>query len=482
MAKRITALLFAVVLVVALVGCGAQKRQPIELTLSTEDAEAILAAAGIMLPTAEEAAASGTRISYFYYYDDFHNYSEDEVVQTGYWTFKQKYNCDVDWIETTWSTLTSDLANLVVGGDPPDFTHAWAETFPMDFINGLYTNVDDYIDYDTPLWEGIKYFSDTFFSIGGKHYMFITDVQNNSMMLYNRRVFDEWGFDDPAELYYNDEWTWDRLMDMAKDFCDPDEGRYAFNGWHTDATFFSSTGTYLVTLDTETGKFVANPDDPRLERAANWLTEINRNDMGFPHWNNGWSLNYGDEGGGMKEGLTMFAMGPAYILDEITSLSEEEERFGDMTNNEVMVVPVPRDPDGDGEYYIDSIPKGYLLVKNAPNPEGVALLAACDRFKTIDPTVIRIDNKQKMEVLKWNQEMMDMWDEMYEISHSHNTIVQYEDLGDASTYINNMIGLNNWDNPSSWAELKESNKDALIYAVDELNNTFEEYDKNGGLN
>lgn len=476
MSKRIIALLLAAILIIALVGCGNKKRQPIQLTLSTEDAEAILAAAGIVLPDADTAAGAGVSIKYHYYYDDFHNYSEDEIIQTGYWTFQQKYGGNVEWLETTWSDINTDLANLVLSGNPPDFTKAWENAFPNNFLNGLYAPVDEYVDYSDPLWEGMKYFSDTFFSIGGRAYMFLTDVQNNSLVLYNRRIFDEYGFDDPAELYYNNDWTWDVMLDLALDFGDPDDGRYAFNGWHTDATFVSSTGTYMVLLDPDSGKFVENSDDPRLERAAQFLMDVNKNDLEFPHWSNGWSLNFGDEGGGMKEGKTLFAMGPAYILDEITSLTEEEERFGDMGDNEVMVVPVPRDPQGDGEYYIDSIPMGYCLIKGSRNPEAVALLAMCDRFKIIDPTVIRIDERQKMEVLGWNEEMLDMWNHMYDLAHTHNTIVQYTGLGDASSRAGDMIGFNTWANPSTWAELKEANQDALLYAIDELNAKLASFD------
>ena len=40
---------------------------------------------------------------------------------------------------------------------------------------------------------------------------------------------DEWGFEDPAELFRNNAWTSDKMMDMSKTFTDPEEGRYAFN-------------------------------------------------------------------------------------------------------------------------------------------------------------------------------------------------------------------------------------------------------------
>ena len=47
MSKRILAILLAALMIFALAGCGKEKRQIIKLTLSTEDSEAILAAAGI---------------------------------------------------------------------------------------------------------------------------------------------------------------------------------------------------------------------------------------------------------------------------------------------------------------------------------------------------------------------------------------------------------------------------------------------------
>lgn len=43
--KRAFAVLLAVLMIIALVGCGKAQREVIKLTLSTEDAEAILAAA-----------------------------------------------------------------------------------------------------------------------------------------------------------------------------------------------------------------------------------------------------------------------------------------------------------------------------------------------------------------------------------------------------------------------------------------------------
>ena len=97
--KRILAIALVVVMTVALFGCSNNKRQIVEVTLSTEDSEAILAAAGIVLPDAEATPVSGTTIKWYAWFDSFHNYDEAEIVNTGFWTFKEKYGCDIEWVE-----------------------------------------------------------------------------------------------------------------------------------------------------------------------------------------------------------------------------------------------------------------------------------------------------------------------------------------------------------------------------------------------
>ena len=95
--KRVLALALALVLIFALVGCGKQTRQIVHVTLSTEDAEAILAAAGITLPPVETAAGANSTVKYLSWYDGFHNYDEAEIVNTGYFTFTEKYGGEVEW-------------------------------------------------------------------------------------------------------------------------------------------------------------------------------------------------------------------------------------------------------------------------------------------------------------------------------------------------------------------------------------------------
>lgn len=153
--------------------------------------------------------------------------------------------------------------------------------------------------------------------------------------------------------------------------------------------------------------------------------------------------------------------------------------FGDVTENELMFVPLPRDPNGDGYYYTESSASGYCIVKGATNPEGVALLASCDRFKVLDPTVINIDRRQKEEIYLWTDEMLNMWDECYRLSTTGNVIVTYDaGIGDQlSSVIGDMEGCYFGSvEPQTWAQLKEANNEKVKYYIDELNKQIDEFD------
>lgn len=476
--KRIIAIAMVVLMIVALVGCGSKRREPIVLTLSTEDSEAILQAAGIRLPDAEETTAAGSTIIYFSYADLMNNYSENEIINTGYWTFREKYGCIIDYWETDYFERYDDLANYIMAGTPPDFFPAGVSseaTFPMYCVKGTFIPVDDYIDYTEPLWAEMSDAAEAF-ALGSKHFAFITDITFRNVCPYNRRVVDEWGFDDPVELYMNDEWTWDVFFDMCVEFSDPDSNRFALDGYaYNGALVQEASGAKFVEKDAN-GHYISNLDDPILEQANNLIYELVKNDCVYHEGNSYWAgRNDHTEGAGTKEGLCLFYItvfgniqGP---VEDISAI------WGDVTAGELMFVPLPRNPDGDGEYYLASVPAGYMLVQGAKNPEGVALYAACERFKIIDPTVDRIDRRQLQEKYLWTQEMLDMYDECRKIILK-NSYMYYngnfiDNLNTAYNHFRDDIARSGAT--TTWAQLKEQYTDSFEFYLDEQNDEIDKY-------
>ncbi len=476
--KKLIALFLTAVLVFSATACSKNKREIVELTLSTEDSAAILAAAGIKLPDAEACAASGTTVKWFSWDDDFHNYSEDEIVNTGYYTFKEKYGCEVEWIETTYNARYDNLANLILAGDAPDGYPGASDTFPERAIKGIFQSVDEYIDYNDPLWQGIKEYADKYFTLGGKHYTMISTTRFGRVCAYNRRTMDEWGFEDPAELFANDEWTWNKFMNMCLEFSDYDEDRFALDGWSWDSAIMASCGTNIIAYNPTTGLFESRIDDPRPEQAADIVYNLCKNRCVYPLWERGWKLRNEVDGGGMKEGKLLFYIEGSWAftgpVEEISSV------WGDIAQNEIMFVPVPRNENGDGRYYLEATQTAYCIVNGCDNPEGVALLASCERFKQVDPTVIDIDRKQLKETYLWTQEMLDMYDKCMElVSYGDVAIIDYYDgvgksLDDVSSKFQSFARSSN---VSSWAQIKETNQEKFNFYLDELNKTLTEFIK-----
>lgn len=475
---KAAAVFMVILMIMALVGCGSKKRQPIVLTLSTEDSEAILKAAGITLPDASETSAAGTNIIYFAEVDIMNNYSESEVINTGFWTFREKYGCSVEYWETTMETRYDDLANLIMAANSPDFYPAGVSseaTFPMYCIKGTFVPVDNYIDYSEPLWEGMAEPADAF-ALGDRHFAFITDVTFRNICPYNRRVIEEWGFDDPADLYANDEWTWDVFYDMCVEFSDPDEDRYALDGYaYNGALTQEASGAKFVEKDDE-GHYVSNLDDPILEQASQLIYDLVKNETVYHEGTNYWAGRDNHTwGAGVKDGRCLFYIA---VFGAIQAPVEEMNAiWGDVTQNEVMFVPLPRNQNGDGEYYLASIPSGYMLVNGGRNPEGVALYAACERFKIVDPTVERIDRKQLQEKYLWTDEMLEMYDECRRLILK-NTYMYLngnfiDNLNTAYNHFRDDIARGGAN--TTWAQLKESYSENFDYYLEEQNAVIEEY-------
>ena len=479
--KRILALVLTLLMIVALVGCGGKKRQPIELTLSTEDAAAILAAAGIKLPDVTEAAGANSIVKWFCWYDPYQNYDEDQIVNSGYWTFKTKYNSEIEYIETTYEEHNTRLAELLLANDPPDCAPAGTSntaTFPLNCLNNMYQPVDQWIDYSDPLWADIEDAAE-YFALGDLHFAIITDLAVKSVIPYNRRVINEWGFDDPAELYYNDQWTWDAYYDMCMEFNDPDSDRYALDGWYVvNSLVEESTGHYMVEKDGT--EFYSNIYDPVIERAENFIYDLVRNEctyrVGTDYWQNRNNAQYG---AGVKDGLCLFW--PCDDSGFTDTVENVKAVWGDIEDGELMFAPLPRDPDGDGIYYLNSTPTGFMIIAGAQNPAGVYLLAACNRFKIIDPTVVNIDKKQLKETYKWNQEMLDMWDECREIAAANIRMYYTGNLPQTAQDAYNSIdwGIHRSGGANSWAQLREQNADRLEFALDDVNAQIANYKYTG---
>ena len=444
-AKKLFIGVLACSMIASLAACGpSEDEAKVTATLSSEDQSTVMDAASVL----DEMTLENKTIKWCCYWD-INPAADAETIPTQYVMFTEKFGGNIEYIQTTWDGHATQLANLILGGNSPDFTQAYPETFPTGAVTGMYQPVDDYIDFDADLWKDVKELNDKF-AIGDKHYAIATAAtEGGYVCIYNRNTIEEYGFDDPAELFYQNAWTWDVFEDMCVEFTNPEEERYAIDGWFFEDALMGSAGVPITEI--VDGKVVCNINDVRLEKVANFMYDLAKNGVVYPRWAYGWVVL---ENAGIESGQTLFWPVGAYAVDP--------------DSDGQMFVPMPRNPD-DETYYSRTGFAGVHICVGAPNPEGVAIYQSCDRIAYMSDEVKQIGYDQRREQ-GWTEEMIDMFIRINEISTENIVIDVTGGITSEYATLADQARRGTMEEPqSTWAELKAQCADGLLEMIDQYN-------------
>lgn len=383
---------------------------------------------------------------------------EGETVDVFLQLFKTKYGGEIEYIPTTDSTKYDDLATLVLGGNSPDmFPAADLDTFPGKASAGMFQPMDDYIDYDSELFpEGARRINEMH-TIGGKHYMACVAADAGTIILYNKNTIDENGFDDPAELAYNNEWTWSAFKQMCYDFSDPEQDKYAIDGWWYELAMMLSTGVPVIGM--ENGEVVNNVMDPNLARVQELFREMHNAEVNFPRAEYNWKEHPEKIG----EGKTLF-----YPVGSWQLYEPDISAFG--KPGEIMFVPMPRDENADA-WYLSAAGglDAYAMCKGAPNPEAVAAFIKCKLTANTDESVKEVNEKKLRGDYGWTDEMIEMYNYVNDLTNEHPVVDFYAAVNaDVYELLHNPIKDASY-NGTDWYQTRDERNDAVQAYIDELN-------------
>jgi len=391
---------------------------------------------------------------------------DGESVDVFLQLFKTKYGGEIQYIQTTTETKYDDLANLVLGGNAPDmFPAADLDTFPGRVANGMFQPMDEYIDFSSDLFpEGASKINDMH-TIGGKHYMACVAADVGTIVLYNKNTIEQNGLDDPAELVYNNEWTWGAFKKMCEEFADRENDQFAIDGWWFEKALLLSTGVPIIGM--EDGVIKNNMMDPNIARAEEFFLEIHNGDLNFPRAEYEWK----EHPERIGEGKTLFYPVGTWQLYEPTI-----SNYGNP--GEIMFVPMPRDEQADAWYQsVEGGLDAYAMCKGAPNPDAVAAFIQCKLTANTDESVKEINKKQLVEDYGWTDEMVEMFDYASEITNANPIVDFYQGLNkDAYDLIHNPIKDASY-NGTDWYTTRETYNGAVQKIVDEMNTTLQELDQ-----
>ena len=144
--KRILAGVLAVASTLSLVACGNDAESSSYTATLNSEQEQIVEEVAMTLP---ERELENTNIKWLSFYDL--NPANGRVKTAELQLFEEKYNGTIEYVQTTWATKYTDLANYVISQNSPDFFPADdMDAFPKGAIKNMFQPVDPYIDYTQP--------------------------------------------------------------------------------------------------------------------------------------------------------------------------------------------------------------------------------------------------------------------------------------------------------------------------------------------
>lgn len=309
-----------------------------------------------------EAPTNGSVMKWLGYYDLNVDDKEmvDKFADEGY---------TVEYISTTSSEYFEKLAQLISSGDSPDLVRYEWMSFPHGVSKNLYAPLDDYIDFDSATWSGMKETIDNF-NYSGKHYYIPYRMNAGVVLLYNATALENEGIsEDPFELYQKGEWTWQAWKNIMVEWCNLGDDYYGVMPTGFVAMpFIVSTGTPLIDVDGENKQIINNMKDANVQRCQEFLQELAKEGLV--------NAEYKNPNECFLDGYTLFA---EFGLDWGYSTSQAA-----MKDSEIKFVPIPRDEKAD-KYYMNSDTFGYLVPAGAQNVKAAIKYMEICRLNEIDP-------------------------------------------------------------------------------------------------
>jgi ABC-type glycerol-3-phosphate transport system substrate-binding protein len=163
--------------------------------------------------------------------------------------FEKAYGCKVEYLKGSWNNRVNEIASYVNAGKAPDAVIGMVGTdFPLFASSGLLSAIGkNEFDFNSSLID--KNTTDNVCTWYGKTYA-IGAFDEPEVIIYNKTLIEDMGYDTPSDLYADGKWTWDAMRTLAKKMSyDKDkDGKndvYGFSCWGMDALVSSNNTWYL---------------------------------------------------------------------------------------------------------------------------------------------------------------------------------------------------------------------------------------------
>lgn len=481
--KRIIAAVLAATMVLSLTGCNEEEAAEVSASEPAEkkdmDDAAVSAAARALKDKLSYPDLKVTkRIKWMAWWDMDETSGEAEL-------FKEAYGIPetgddpgsegriFEYTAVEYGSRYDSLTALISADNSPDLFPFEIRDFPYGILANRYQPIDSIVDVNSEKWAGTKDLMDQF-ALNGKHYAAFTGISLFNLMWYKKSNIEAIGADDPQELFRQGKWDWDAFLDVSRRWqLSGSEGaeRYCVDGYFTEDEFIISTGVPMIGNDGT--KLVSNMHDPAVERAVTGIiTTLQKENLRYPRnelysWNTNpaeWS----------KDTVLFFCEG-TWRYEETLQKFKRQQKWAD---DEIRVVPFPKDPSAD-KYYVQIKVDVPMWVVGSKNQEGVQAWLDISVTTSKDQTLKEAsqDKSIRNPAQNWTRELIDFLDPLTSLGDDNplTPIVEFKTGLGPNVYDGNgdcavvsMVTLPYFTG-DSFVQLREENESMVLMAMEDIN-------------
>lgn len=195
---------------------------------------------------------------------------------------KDWYGVDVEYIVVDWTEQKNKLAVDLAANITYDVVPVSNDLV----LNNLCEPLTQYFDMDEEIFSTYKSIAESM-TFDGELYG-VPSVPNMEVIIYNKTLIENLGYDLPLDLYNAGNWNWDTFKSLAtglaKEKTAGGEAITAFSSWDT-TLFLKANNTGFIKW--EGTDYKLNLDDSKLREALNYFKELCTTGA-FTGWQ-GWS-------------------------------------------------------------------------------------------------------------------------------------------------------------------------------------------------
>ena len=185
-------------------------------------------------------------------------------------SFPQKTGINVQLYTVSQWAYVDTLMKSIASGDIPDVyvTSEHNQAFPLTLQIGQPIDLCSSVDLNDPIWD--KSMLETS-KINGHTYLVNTigsPWSGSDLVYFNKRIFEDNGFKNPAEYYADGTWTWTTMTKVLKDISAL--GDDYLGGIVDPEILGGSAAASFVKYDYKTATFSSGVNAPELQTTYQW--------------------------------------------------------------------------------------------------------------------------------------------------------------------------------------------------------------------